>query len=129
MLNRRKMFSAIMAAGGVSAVLADHAVAMTFDDADYLRERGERLAAHAAEMDRIDTARRATEIKAAAALAVVDRYWEQAVRAMADDKRITLTMPYADFELLHRRNMIDIIPSVDGEKNIPVFLSQPIKVT
>lgn len=128
MLNRRKMFSAIIAVGGVSAVTADHAVAMAFDDGDYLRERRERLAKHAAEVNRLDEARRVANAKSEQEAAIRGRYLSQARRAMALNQNITITVPADHFDLLQQNNLIDFIPNAEGEHMIPVLLGQAVKV-
>lgn len=130
MLNRRNMFVAIMAAGGVSAVTADHAVAMAFDDAAYLSERTDRLRAHEAEVDRLDAERREYRAKNEAEQKIIDGYQARALRAQAFGDTVTLEMPYAHYDIMARQNLIDFIP--DGDEPLivmrPTFMSQRVVV-
>lgn len=139
MLNRRKMFAAITAVG-VSAVAADHAVAMAFDDGDYLRERTERLRLHETEMNRIDTERREWNAKNIAEQKVCDRYLAKCLRAQAFGDRIVLSVPYYEYEILAKHNLIDFLTAGDDmfkgvtlpyrdDMMIPTLMSMAIKVT
>lgn len=129
MIDRRKMFGAVLAAGGLSAVAADRAVAIAFGDTDYLRERSERLAKHVAEMDRLDAEQREAKAKYNAETAMSDRYRNQVTRAYAFNEPLTVTMPYDDFEVLNRRHVIDYIPDAEGKIMIPVLMGAAVKVT
>lgn len=125
-LSRRKMFSA-MTGIGVSTFVADHAIAVAFDDQDYLRERTERLTAHQAHVNKEDADWNAIKEQYAKDDAIVETYVDAGRLAHAYGTPCVHTVPLEHYKLLCTKNLIDFIPDSEGKMMIPVLMGHLVK--
>lgn len=131
MFSRRKLFNALtVAAGGIgmAAIRTDHAVAIVFDDQEYLNERKDRLAEHVAHMNRIDAMQEEARLQRVAEEEIVEKYLTSSSRASALGQQYTNEMPMAHYDLMCRRSLVDFIPDAEGKRTIPVMFGSPVKI-
>lgn len=129
--SRRKLFDALtLATGGIfmSMVSADRAVAIVFDDQEYLNERRQRLTAHMQRLEQEDAERAVFRAEENRRHEIVDRYLTIATRATGRHEVIDIKVPLEHYDMLCKNNVIDFVPNAEGKLMIPVLCGQPVKI-